>query len=63
MLREEIKKYVVYSSVLRQKIKETTEESKKQKLIKELADVYSKLEFLRGLCNAVNLSEKGSRKI
>lgn len=52
MVREEIKKYVKYSSFLRKKIKETESEKVKKILIEELTNVYNKLEFLRNLNNA-----------
>lgn len=63
MLREEIKKYIKYSSILREKIKNEKDEKKRQTLIKELCDIYSKLEFLRGYLYARNKKERSDRKI
>lgn len=53
MIRDEIKKYIAYSSILRQRIKETKSERTKKALIKELVDVYDKLEFWRNLNDAM----------
>lgn len=59
MIRDEIKKYVKYCSILRKEIKNTDSEKVKKVLIKELTDVYSKLEFLRGLNKAIDYQTKG----
>lgn len=53
MLREELKKNIVYSQILREKIKNTESEKAKKVLINELCKVYNKLEFLRGLQTAM----------
>lgn len=59
MIREEIKKYIAYTGVLRKKIKNTDNEKVKEALIKELTNVYSKLEFFRGLNKAIDYKTKG----
>lgn len=53
MLREDIKKYITYSQILREKIKKTKSKKAKNVLIQELCAVYNKLEFLRGLQTAM----------
>lgn len=63
MVREEIKKYIAYSSEIREKIKDTESDIVKKELYKELAEVYTKLEFLRGYLYARNKKERSDRKI
>lgn len=53
MLREELKKNIIYSQILREKIKNTKSKKAKKVLIDELCGVYNKLEFLRGLQTAM----------
>ena len=59
MIRDEIKKNIKYCSILRKKIKNTNSKKAKEVLIKELTDVYSKLEFFRGLNKAIDCKTKG----
>ena len=59
MIREEIKKYVKYCSILREKIKNTKNKEAKELLINELSNTYDKLEFLRGLNKAIDYKTKG----
>lgn len=55
---KEIKNLIEKSRGLREQIKEELDENKRQELIKELAKLYSKLEFLRGLYSAKYNAEK-----
>lgn len=61
MVREEIKKNIAYASIIRQKISDTESERVKKELYKELAEIYTKLEFLRGFLYAKNKKEKGDK--
>ena len=63
MVREEIRKYIAYSSEIREKIKNTESDIVKKELYKELAEVYTKLEFLRGYLYARNKKERSDKII
>ena len=63
MLRKKIIKYVKYSSNLRKQIKDTKNKEEKEYLINELCDVYSRLEFLRGLNGAIKDLNKKEENI
>lgn len=62
MIREEIKKYVKYSQIIRQKIQKTENIEMKKILYKELANTYCKIDFYRRLLYAMYKQTYGSKK-